>query len=106
MRKTEAPKFLEPWRILVSLTSKPDYEMDRYILAHAGEDWEDEYLVIEGYHCSCYNFSDTAWGAVIYTREELIKLAKARISDECFYYSCETKFWKLVVDVLGLKIEI
>ena len=105
MRKVEAPKFLEPWRIIVTLTSEIAYEMDRFILAHAGKEWEDEYMVIEGYHCSCYGFDEAAWNAVVYSRDELTKLAKEN-SQHSYIYGCEPEFWKLVAKALCLNLGI
>lgn len=68
--------------ILYATTSSPDYEMDRSILLENLEDVSyGEYVVVEGYHCSCYGFDDTEWEATKYTKEELIKLAEAHQND-------------------------
>lgn len=64
--------------ILFASTSEPDYEMYRIILLEKLEDIKyDEYVVVEGSHCSCYDFDDTEWEAIKYNRNELIKLAEA-----------------------------
>lgn len=83
MRKYEnANKFkktgIKPHQILISITSEPDYEMERKILLENVEELNyGEYLLLEGSHCSCYDFDETEWEGIIYTKEELLKLAKA-----------------------------
>lgn len=81
---------IKPHQILVAITSEPDYEMDRKMLLEniEGLKW-DEYLVLEGFHCSCYDFDDTDWSGTIYNKEELSKLAKAD-------YNKDDVFWKEV----------
>lgn len=64
--------------ILWAWTSVPDYEMNRVIIA---EHKHDEYVVLEGYHCSCYGFEDVKWEGTIYTTEELLKLKNKPFSD-------------------------
>lgn len=71
--------------IVVAVTSEPDYEMSRNILL----EYKGEYVIIEGSHCSCYNFDETEWYVTKYTREELKKLANS-------LYNQENKFWELV----------
>lgn len=74
---------IEPHHIEVAVTSEPDYEMDRRILLNLNY---DRYVLIEGYHCSCYGFDDTEWSAMEYTRDELVKLANAK-------YNITDRFW-------------
>lgn len=100
--------------IVVASTSMPDYEMDRIMLIDdrykfeyddMGElNWiKEAYIIAEGSHCSCYDFDETVWEFIAYTREELIRLCKARISDFegkwvnhrlCY-------FWKMVLEYIG-----
>lgn len=58
--------------ILFASTSNLDYEMSRVILV---ENKNGGFLVLDGAHCSCYEFEDTEWEAIHYTEEELKKLA-------------------------------
>lgn len=51
----------------------------------------DEYLLLEGGHCSCYDFDETDWHGTIYTKGELIKLAEAD-------YNENDVFWKQVLE--------
>lgn len=79
MRKYELKgKDIKLHNILFSTTSTEDYEMSRLILLERMPDTDyDEYVLIEGWHCSCYGFDDTEWEAIIFSREELDKLTQA-----------------------------
>lgn len=77
---------IEPHHIVVAQTSEPDYEMSRYILLRIDY---GRYVVLEGHHCSCYDFDDTEWHAIEYNRDELSKLATAD-------YNSDSEFWKQV----------
>ncbi|MBZ9693319.1 hypothetical protein [Clostridium sp. M14] len=87
---------LKPHEILIITTSYPDYEMYRNILLGngigEGVEW-GEYLLLEGFHCSCYDFDETDWTGTVYTKEELIKLSDAR-------YNKDSIFWKQVREQL------
>lgn len=86
--------------IVIANTSEPDYEMYRWILLGDLKDVEwNEYVVVEGGHCSCYGFDDTEWDAIKYTKEELIKIAEDRISRE-HWYNEEKKFYQLVLEYI------
>lgn len=94
MRKYQEGKLnklnLQPYNIVVAETSEPDYDMSRCILLEKLEGLDyGEYVLLEGYHCSCYDFDETEWDAIVYTKEELKKLAHAE-------YNQENKFWRLV----------
>lgn len=79
---------IKPHQILVAITSEPDYEMDRKILLTDVEGIEfGEYLLLEGWHCSCYDFDETDWYGTIYTKEELIKLAEAKYNKNVVFWS-------------------
>jgi hypothetical protein len=55
-------------------------DMDRmYLIEHWPEhDYGDEqFLVLSGGHCSCYDFPQADWEATYYSREELEKVARA-----------------------------
>lgn len=60
--------------ILFAVTSEIDYEMDRLVLLEHREDFETQFILIEGGHCSCYDFDDTQWEGLVMTEEELEKL--------------------------------
>jgi hypothetical protein len=86
---------LQPYNIVVAQTSVPDYEMSRKILLERLDGLHyGEYVLLEGGHCSCYDFDETEWDATVYEREELIKLANAD-------YNQNDKFWQLVKVAMG-----
>lgn len=83
---------LKPHNILFSWTSPQDYEMVRYMLIEDIDGLDhNEYLLLEGGHCSCYGFDETDWDAIVYTKDELLKLANAE-----YYY--DNSFWIMVRD--------
>lgn len=83
---------IKPHQILVAITSEPDYEMHRNILLTKVEGLKhDEYLLLEGGHCSCYDFDETDWDGTVYTSDELRKLANAD-------YNKNNTFWKEVLN--------
>ena len=59
--------------IVFAITTNPDYEMERLLVL---EDYPEDgkYLILEGYHCSCYGFDGTEWGATIVSPKEFLKL--------------------------------
>lgn len=58
--------------VLFATTTERDYEMERLILLEDMPDTNyDEFVLVEGYHCSCYNFDDTEWDCIKLTRDEL-----------------------------------
>ena len=70
-------KIILPHNILYASTSPLDYSMDRIILLEDLSDIEyDEYVLLEGGHCSCFGFDETEWDCTLLTREELIKIIK------------------------------
>lgn len=75
---------IQPHHIVTADTTPPDYEMSRRILLELSY---DEYVILEGHHCSCYDFDDTEWEAIEYTRDELKKLSNAS-------YNIDDNFWK------------
>ena len=76
----------KPHTIVIAMTSEPDYEMSRQMLL---EPEYGRYIVLEGYHCSCYGFDETEWEAIEYSSEELRKIADAP-------YNANDDFWKAV----------
>jgi hypothetical protein len=60
-------------KIVFAVTSEPDYSMDRVLLV---EDYPHygSYALVSGGHCSCYDFDETEWDAMILNDEELRKV--------------------------------
>jgi hypothetical protein len=87
MKKIEWKELIiKPHQIVTAYTSEPDYEMSRIILLK--QDY-NTFVIVEGYHCSCYDFDETEWDAIQYTEEELKKIAWAD-------YNQDSKFWEEV----------
>lgn len=62
--------------ILFATTSNRDYEMSRLILLEDMPDTKAEYVLAEGYHCSCFDFDETEWDCVELTENELRKILR------------------------------
>lgn len=79
---------IKPHNILFAWTSEPSYEMDRIIVLENLHDIlsYDEVLVLEGGHCSCYDFDETQWDGIIYTKDELRKIARADYNKGNVFY--------------------
>lgn len=62
-------------KILFCITSPIDYEMERIFILEG--DKYDEYIMVEGSHCSCFDFDESIWDATLFeSSEELIKVLK------------------------------
>lgn len=82
----------KPHEVLVVSTSQPYYDMSKKILLKKGVGEGvgfGEYILLEGSHCSCYDFYETSWDGTVYTKEELKSLANAE-------YNKDDVFWKQV----------
>lgn len=87
MKKIDWKKLdIKPHHIVIAHTTEPDYEMSRYILLEVDF---GTYVILEGFHCSCYDFDDTEWEAIEYSEDELRRLADAP-------YNQNNEFWKQV----------
>ena len=68
-------KQIELHNVLFTVTSEQDYEMGRLlILENMPDTAYNEYVLVEGYHCSCYDFNDTKWESTLLSKEELLKI--------------------------------
>lgn len=65
-------------KIALAATSDVDYEMNRVLLLEDTPKIGD-FLIVQGYHCSCYDFNETKWDATQYTADEIRKLAASWI---------------------------
>lgn len=83
--------------IVAAYTTEPDYEMNRYFLI---QESYDRFFIVEGFHCSCFDFDDTQWTAMQYTREELEILSKADYNGR----GDAATFWEQVRISLGVTI--
>lgn len=97
MENAKAPEKIEPWRVICASQSTPNYNEERHILLY-DDDFPmlgGPFLVLEGWHCSCYDWDDVEWDATRYTRDELLALAESKETGGC-YHAEERKFWELV----------
>lgn len=56
---------IKPHNIILTHTTPIDYDISRLMLVEDIDELGgyDEYLLLDGYHCSCYGFDDCAWEA-------------------------------------------
>lgn len=102
MERVEINGEVELWRIICASQSEPDYSEDRQILLYGGDnECVDEFILLDGGHCSCYGWDEVEWSAVKYTRSELDVLSRSKAEDGCYYRS-EREFWRMVRIALGL----
>ncbi len=101
MKIVTTPKNIEPWRIICAAQSEPDYNEDRQILLYGGD--ADTYyqagpfILLDGGHCSCYDWEEVEWDATEYDYDELVTLAKSKADGKGCFYESEQKFWQLVL---------
>lgn len=102
MELVEINDEVELWRIICASQSEPNYSEDRQILLYGGHhEYEDEYILLDGGHCSCYGWDEVEWSAVKYNRSELDALSKSKANGGC-YHESEREFWRMVRIALGL----
>lgn len=65
---------------VITYTTPLGYEMRRFMLLEDIKGLEyGEYVICEGYHCSCYGFDDTEWEYFKYKENELNDLIKVNL---------------------------
>ena len=94
-------KKIDVWRVICASESTPFYDGSKLILIDANERYSsgESFILLDGYHCSCYGFEDTAFDCTAYSKAELRELVKAKLNDSCLD-DYERLFWasvKLVV---------
>ena len=104
MRTVEAPREIETWRVVCAAQSEPDYSEDRQILMYGGKagDYHGNgpFIVLDGGHCSCYDWEEVEWYATEYERDEILALARSKTDGDGCYSKSERTFWKLVLHAL------
>ena len=61
--------------VFATTSSAVGWKMKRLLLLEDMPDTKiDEYVLVEGEHCSCYDFDDTDWDCTKLTKDELNKL--------------------------------
>jgi hypothetical protein len=81
------------YKILFAVTSEPDYEMDRILILEDYPNY-DEYTVINGGHCSCFDFDETNWDATMYTDEEMDILMRSWSEKGCGTEQAIARLWR------------
>ena len=93
--------------IIFAITTNIDYEMTRYYLLGDLEDLKyDEFVVLEGHHCSCYDFDDTEWEALKFSRIELLSLAQLKQKSNNSWSIEEKKFYRFIIDYFNEPLSI
>ena len=100
MRMVKAPERVEPWRVVCAAQSEPYYSEDRQILLYGADEGdyynEGPFILLDGGHCSCYDWEEAEWDATEYTRDELLTLMRSKLEKGGFYCESEKCFWKMV----------
>ena len=66
---------IELHNVVFSTTTPENYEMSRLLLLEKMPQTKwDEYVLVEGGHCSCYGFDETQWDATVFSEAEMDKL--------------------------------
>jgi hypothetical protein len=73
MRNNFDLRLIPPYKILFVVTSRPDYEMNRVLIAENYPDY-GSYVIVSGYHCSCFGFDETQWDAMLVDTKEAEKV--------------------------------
>ena len=61
--------------VFATTSSAVGWKMKRLLLLEDMPDTKiDEFVLVEGEHCSCYDFDDTDWDCTKLTKDELNKL--------------------------------
>lgn len=74
------------------------YVLDQLEQALAERDWLRGKL-LEGWHCSCYDWPEVDWDATHYEEDELLKIADMRKRNPSD--NAERRFFMLVEQALG-----
>lgn len=65
------------------------------------------FLLLDGGHCSCYDWEDVVWTGTEYTRDEIEALARSYVEGDCGCCSrSEQTFWESVCMALGIKVAL
>jgi len=98
MRNVKAPPTIDTWRVICATQSEPDYSENRQILLYGGDfaSSSGPFVLLEGGHCSCYDWEEVEWDATEYTRDEILTLAESKSSGAGCYDKSEKAFWRLV----------
>lgn len=72
--------------------------------SYAGDRSDDYYgkgyILLEGWHCSCYDWPEVDWDATHYEEDELLKIADMRKRNPSD--NAERRFFMLVEQALGV----
>lgn len=108
MRTVEAPREIETWRIVCAAQSEPNYSEDKQILLYGGNEGDyhgnGPFIVLDGGHCSCYDWEEVEWYATEYTRDEILRLAKSKTDGDGCYTKSERMFWQMVLMAVEGKV--
>lgn len=90
-------KKIDVWRVVCASESTPFYDGSKLILIDAGERYPsgESFILLDGYHCSCYGWEETAFDCTSYSREELRELANATLKRD-YLDDYERLFWASV----------
>lgn len=63
------------WKVVIVITSDPDYSMNRVMLVEDFPAYRD-YVLLTGEHCSCIDFDEVEWDATFGNIDEIRTIVK------------------------------
>lgn len=107
MRNFDANKLIKegikPHQILFVSTFIESYEGSKEMILHDIDGLDEDYLYVEGGHCSCYGFDEVCWEGTVLNSDELRSLVKGNLERDSYYLTTK-EFWIQVDEYLSMRV--